>query len=81
MSPAWAHALRARTACVLGRCKYSDPGAPPNFHAGAMGCDGYHATEHMDADGRSTVRWYLCPRHRAWWAAERRRRAARRAEP
>ena len=76
VAPAWARALSSRTSCALGRCGYADPAKPPNRHLAAIGCDGYHATEHVDADGRATVRWYLCPRHRAWWKLERMRRAA-----
>lgn len=75
LDAAWARALSSRAACSLGRCAYADPAKPPNKYLGAVGCDGYHASRTLD-DGRPTVRWGLCPRHRAWWKVERMRRAA-----
>jgi len=77
----WARALASAEACRRGVCAYRNPEAPRDGRAAAAGCDGYHASRGLDPDGRPLVRWNLCPRHRAWWIAERRRRAARRAEP
>jgi hypothetical protein len=70
----WARALSSRASCATGRCAYADPAKPPNKYLGAVGCDGYHATRTLD-DGRPTVRWGLCPRHREWWRLQRMRRA------
>ena len=77
---AWARALVSAEACRRGVCAYGDPEAPRNGQMAARGCDGYHASRGLEPDGRPVVRWFLCARHRAWWVAERRRRAARRAE-
>ena len=78
---AWARALLSTEACKRGVCAYKNAEAPRDGQAAARGCDGYHASRGFDLDGRPVVRWFLCARHRAWWVAERRRRAARRAEP
>lgn len=81
VNPAWARALHSRAACQLGRCAYADPTRRPDRHIiGLGGCDGYHANEHIDAEGVVTVRWYLCPRHREWWRHERQRVAAAKRE-
>jgi len=76
----WARAESSRAYCKLGRCGYAnlDRAGGPDRYLSAIGCDGYHASRSTDADGRVTVRWDLCPRHRAWWRAERSRRAAER---
>lgn len=71
LNPAWARALHSAASCALGRCAYADPAKRPNRWMAAQGCDGYHASEHIDPDGRVTVRWYLCPRHVEWWRQER----------
>ena len=72
----WARALSSRASCSVGRCAYADPTKPANKYLGAIGCDGYHASRTLD-DGRPTVRWGLCPRHREWWRLQRMRRAAK----
>ncbi len=77
---AWARALMSAEACRRGVCGYKNAEGPRDGRAAAVGCDGYHASRGLDPDGRPVVRWNLCPRHRAWWVAERKRRAARRAE-
>jgi len=77
----WARALASIEACRRGVCAYRNPEAPRDGRAAAAGCDGYHASRGLDEYGRPLIRWSLCPRHRVWWGAERRRRAARRAEP
>jgi len=77
---AWARALLSAEACKRGVCAYGNPEAPRNGQMAARGCDGYHASRGIEPDGRPVVRWNLCPRHRAWWVAERKRRATRRAE-
>jgi len=76
LDPGWARALSSRASCTLGRCAYANPDGRPNRYLGAMGCDGYHASRSTDADGRVTVRWGLCPRHREWWRRERIRQNA-----
>jgi len=76
----WARALASVEACRRGICAYKNPEAPRDGRAAANGCDGYHASRGIESDGRPVVRWSLCPRHRVWWVAERKRRAARRAE-
>ena len=60
-------------ACRRGICAYKNPDAPRDGRAAAAGCDGYHASRGLE-EGRPVIRWLLCPRHRAWWAAERIRR-------
>ncbi len=72
----WAKALDRRAACERGVCAYVNPDGRRNDALGARGCDGYAASRGTDADGRPLVRWGLCPRHRAWWKAERIRVAA-----
>ena len=77
VDPAWARALSSRSWCQLGRCAYADlERRGPDRYLAAIGCDGYHASRTEDGDGRVTVRWGLCPRHREWWRRERVRRAA-----
>ena len=77
VDPAWARALSSRSWCQLGRCAYADlERRAPDRYLAAIGCDGYHASRSEDGDGRVTVRWGLCPRHREWWRHERLRRAA-----
>jgi len=80
VEPGWAHALTSRASCQLGRCAFVDPTGPRNSHFAGTGCDGYHASRHDEPDGRVTIRWGLCPRHREWWRLERIRRGAQRAE-
>jgi hypothetical protein len=75
---AWARALRSAEACRRGVCAYKNPEAPRDGRAAGLGCDGYQASRGLEPDGRPVVRWNLCPRHRVWWAAEQRRRRARR---
>jgi len=70
---AWARALMSAEACKRGVCAYKNPDAPRDGRAAANGCDGYHASRGLEGD-RPVIRWLLCPRHRAWWAAERIRR-------
>jgi len=70
---AWARALMSAEACKRGVCAYRNPDAPRDGRAASAGCDGYHASRGLE-DGRPVIRWVLCPRHRAWWAAERSRR-------
>ncbi len=77
---AWARALASAEACRRGVCAYKNAEGPRDGRAAANGCDGYHASRGLEPDGRPVVRWNLCARHRAWWVAERKRRAARRAE-
>lgn len=79
IEPSWARALHSQAACALGRCAYADPTKRPNRSVGAQGCDGYHATRTAEPDGRVTVRWGLCTRHREWWRLERIRVAAAKA--
>jgi hypothetical protein len=76
LEPSWARALHSHAACALGRCAYANPEQRPNRYVGANGCDGYHASRTTDTDGRVTVRWGLCPRHREWWRHEQRRKRA-----
>ena len=81
VDPAWARALHSHAACQLGRCAYAKlDWRGPDRSLGANGCDGYQASRTEDADGRVTIRWGLCPRHREWWRLERIRRAADRKE-
>jgi len=76
----WARALSARSYCKLGRCAYANlDRRGPDRYLAAIGCDGYQASQSTDPDGRVTVRWGLCPRHREWWRLERIRRAGERA--
>jgi hypothetical protein len=81
LDPGWARALSSRTSCTLGRCAYADPTKRPSRYLAAIGCDGYHASRSTDTDGRVTVRWGLCPRHREWWRLERLRVAGAKARP
>jgi len=74
---AWARALMSAEACKRGVCAYKNPDAPRDGRAAAAGCDGYHASRGLEGD-RPVIRWTLCPRHRAWWAAERIRRGTAR---
>ncbi len=78
VEPGWARALSSIAWCRLGRCAFADPTKPSDRYLAAIGCDGYHASRHVEPDGRVTVRWYLCARHRDWWKLERTRRAAAR---
>lgn len=73
---AWARALFSAEACKRGVCAYRNPDMWRSGWAAANGCDGYHASRSTDADGRETVRWGLCPRHREWWRRERLRQSA-----
>ena len=71
----WQRALWSAEQCRRGVCGFANPDGPRNGHTAAIGCDGYHANRRSEPDGRVTVRWYLCARHRAWWRNQRARRA------
>src|SRR5262245_32992903 len=82
LEPGWAHALESAAWCKLGRCAYANPEwRSPDRYLAATGCDGYQASRSAEADGRVTVRWGHCPRHREWWRHERVRRARERQRP
>jgi len=76
----WARALASAEWCQRGACAFANPEAPRNGHVAAVGCDGYHASRHTEPDGRVTVRWFLCARHREWWRHQRDRRARSRRD-
>ena len=81
VDPAWARALSSRASCQLGRCAYANlERRGPDRYQAAIGCDGYQASRTTEPDGRVTIRWGLCARHREWWRLERIRRAAERGK-
>ena len=80
MDNGWARALASAEWCRRGACAFANPEAPRNGHVAAVGCDGYHASRHTEPDGRVTVRWFLCARHREWWRHQRQRRTRSRGD-